>query len=163
MNPEQATKKKCTYQNKNQNNIAYSTKNSHRLKVTEPRKPFDEVDADDSSSDDEFANETEEERGKANSRMICFSYLQRIQMVIIIFLNCIERRLEFEHRRKKHYNEFEAIKLARKLIEEDEEEDEGGDGEGTSKATNDTDAACSSGSHEQSTSHSNQITDDSNS
>uniref|UniRef100_A0A182T8A4 Protein phosphatase inhibitor 2 n=1 Tax=Anopheles maculatus TaxID=74869 RepID=A0A182T8A4_9DIPT len=35
-----------------------------------------------------------------------------------------KRKLEFERRRKAHYNEFEAVKLARKLIEEDDEEDE---------------------------------------
>ncbi|CAD7081900.1 unnamed protein product [Hermetia illucens] len=34
------------------------------------------------------------------------------------------RRLEFERRRKAHYNEFEAVKLARKLIEEEDDEDE---------------------------------------
>lgn len=37
---------------------------------------------------------------------------------------CTERRLDFEKRRKLHYNEFEALKLARKLMEEDEEEDD---------------------------------------
>lgn len=31
--------------------------------------------------------------------------------------------MEFERRRKAHYNEFEAIKLARKLIEEEDEDD----------------------------------------
>lgn len=36
----------------------------------------------------------------------------------------IERRLDFEKRRKLHYNEFEALKLARKLMEEDEEDDD---------------------------------------
>ncbi|XP_315832.5 protein phosphatase inhibitor 2 isoform X1 [Anopheles gambiae] len=47
-----------------------------------------------------------------------------------------KRKLEFERRRKAHYNEFEAIKLARKLIEEDDEEDEDEDGEEQrSKAT----------------------------
>uniref|UniRef100_A0A182K8C8 Protein phosphatase inhibitor 2 n=1 Tax=Anopheles christyi TaxID=43041 RepID=A0A182K8C8_9DIPT len=35
-----------------------------------------------------------------------------------------KRKLEFERRRKAHYNEFEAIKLARKLIEEDDEDEE---------------------------------------
>lgn len=35
-----------------------------------------------------------------------------------------ERRLDFEKRRKLHYNEFEALKLARKLMEEDEEDDD---------------------------------------
>lgn len=34
------------------------------------------------------------------------------------------KQIEFQNRRKLHYNEFEAVKLARKLIEEDEEEDE---------------------------------------
>ncbi|XP_059216152.1 protein phosphatase inhibitor 2 [Stomoxys calcitrans] len=33
------------------------------------------------------------------------------------------RRLEFERRRKEHYKEFEAVKLARKLIEEEDDED----------------------------------------
>lgn len=34
-----------------------------------------------------------------------------------------QRKVEFERRRKAHYNEFEAIKLARKLIEEEDEDD----------------------------------------
>ncbi|XP_019931399.2 protein phosphatase inhibitor 2 isoform X2 [Aedes albopictus] len=34
-----------------------------------------------------------------------------------------QHKLEFERRRKAHYNEFEAIKLARKLIEEEDEDD----------------------------------------
>lgn len=34
-----------------------------------------------------------------------------------------QHKLEFEKRRKAHYNEFEAIKLARKLIEEEDEDD----------------------------------------
>uniref|UniRef100_A0A1Q3F8Z2 Protein phosphatase inhibitor 2 n=1 Tax=Culex tarsalis TaxID=7177 RepID=A0A1Q3F8Z2_CULTA len=39
-----------------------------------------------------------------------------------------KRRGEFERRRKAHYNEFEAVKLARKLIEEEDEDDEEGGG-----------------------------------
>lgn len=46
-----------------------------------------------------------------------------------------EKRLEFEKRRKAHYNEFEAIKLARKLIEEDDEEDDD-EGETSKSAEN---------------------------
>lgn len=42
----------------------------------------------------------------------------------LLFNGIIERRLDFEKRRKLHYNEFEALKLARKLLEEDEEEDD---------------------------------------
>lgn len=35
------------------------------------------------------------------------------------------QRLQFESKRKNHYNEFQAIQLARKLMEEEEEDDEG--------------------------------------
>jgi protein phosphatase inhibitor 2 len=48
------------------------------------------------SSDDETLPETEEEK---------------------------VRRIEFENRRKMHYDEASAIKLARKLIEEEDEDD----------------------------------------
>ncbi|XP_059612689.1 protein phosphatase inhibitor 2 [Phlebotomus argentipes] len=41
------------------------------------------------------------------------------------------KRLEFEKRRKAHYKEFEAVKLARKLIEEEEDDED--DEEGSSK------------------------------
>lgn len=36
----------------------------------------------------------------------------------------IEKRREFERRRKLHYNEFEAVMRARQLMEQDEEEDD---------------------------------------
>uniref|UniRef100_T1PA25 Protein phosphatase inhibitor 2 (IPP-2) n=1 Tax=Musca domestica TaxID=7370 RepID=T1PA25_MUSDO len=48
------------------------------------------------------------------------------------------RRLEFERRRKEHYKEFEAVKLARKLIEEEDDEDDDDDdanGEDGTKST----------------------------
>lgn len=35
-----------------------------------------------------------------------------------------EKRLEFERRRKLHYNEFEAVRRARQLMEQDELDDE---------------------------------------
>lgn len=50
-----------------------------------------------------------------------------------------KRRGEFERRRKAHYNEFEAVKLARKLIEEEDEDDddaEGGGGEDKKSSKN---------------------------
>jgi protein phosphatase inhibitor 2 len=40
-----------------------------------------------------------------------------------------EERKIFDAKRKAHYNEYYAVKLARKLMEEDEEGD-GGDGDG---------------------------------
>jgi hypothetical protein len=33
-----------------------------------------------------------------------------------------EQRRSFEHKRKKHYNEFQAVKMARALMDEDESE-----------------------------------------
>lgn len=36
----------------------------------------------------------------------------------------IEKRREFERRRKLHYNEFEAVMRARELMEQDEDEDD---------------------------------------
>lgn len=35
----------------------------------------------------------------------------------------IEKRREFERRRKLHYNEFEAVMKARQLMEQDEDEE----------------------------------------
>lgn len=36
----------------------------------------------------------------------------------------VEKRREFERRRKLHYNEFEAVLRARELMEEDDEEED---------------------------------------
>lgn len=49
-----------------------------------------------------------------------------------------KRRDEFERRRKAHYNEFEAVKLARKLIEEEDEDDDEGEGEDKNSSKNST-------------------------
>ncbi|XP_053674458.1 protein phosphatase inhibitor 2 [Anopheles nili] len=96
------------------------------MKVDEPKTPFnyvesadvDQLDAEllaerlrvaadsrsDSVSEEEEEEEEEEELTEEQQK----------------------RKLEFEKRRKAHYNEFEAVKLARKLIEEDEDDDEDG-------------------------------------
>lgn len=39
------------------------------------------------------------------------------------------KRIDFEQRRKKHYNEFEAVRLARQLMEQDENEEDGNGGD----------------------------------
>ncbi|XP_017841154.1 protein phosphatase inhibitor 2 [Drosophila busckii] len=44
-----------------------------------------------------------------------------------------QRRREFERRRKAHYREFEAVKLARKLIEEEDDDDEAPAASGSAK------------------------------
>lgn len=74
---------------------------------------------------------------RKNVSIIIFKYLtifpteERIKCIVFT-----EKRLEFEKRRKLHYNEFEAIKLARKLIEEeDDEEDDGSKPESCSKSS----------------------------
>ena len=36
----------------------------------------------------------------------------------------VEERKQFNVKRKKHYNEFQAVKLARELMKQDEEEEE---------------------------------------
>lgn len=46
-----------------------------------------------------------------------------------------EARRSFEAKRKSHYNEFMAVKLARQLMaQEEEEEEEGDEGAGPSSA-----------------------------
>lgn len=67
--------------------------------------PFDDIE--DEQNEEEFENETEEERAK---------------------------RMEFEQKRKKHYNEYQMVKLARKLMKEElGEQEEDDDQAGESK------------------------------
>lgn len=55
-----------------------------------------------------------------------FAECVRLIESVFCYVCLTERRLDFEKRRKLHYNEFEALKLARKLMEEEEEEDDDG-------------------------------------
>lgn len=47
---------------------------------------------------------------------------------IVIKLLIAETRLKFESKRKAHYNEYYAVKLARKLMEQEEDDDGEDDG-----------------------------------
>lgn len=68
--------------------------------------------------------ETEEQRGRV-SVLNWKTILDFIDFLYpIIYVIILEKRLEFEKRRKMHYREFEAVRLARKLIEEEDEDDE---------------------------------------
>uniref|UniRef100_A0A182PIG9 Protein phosphatase inhibitor 2 n=1 Tax=Anopheles epiroticus TaxID=199890 RepID=A0A182PIG9_9DIPT len=113
------------------------------MKVDEPKTPFNYVESDDvdhldaellaerlrvaadSQSDDTWEKGVEDEDDEEEEE----EELTEEQK---------KRKLEFERRRKAHYNEFEAVKLARKLIEEDDEDDEEDEeaNKGTSSSAN---------------------------
>lgn len=54
------------------------------------------------------------------------SAVVRIRFILIdnFAFYIIEKRKDFERRRKLHYNEFEAVLRARELMEQDEDENE---------------------------------------
>ncbi|EDW40935.1 protein phosphatase inhibitor 2 isoform X2 [Drosophila sechellia] len=56
-----------------------------------------------------------------------------------------QRRREFERRRKAHYREFEAVKLARKLIQEEDDDDDDEDKGADSRPSGSAQGASSSG------------------
>lgn len=79
-----------------------SNKTKKKINETKSKFSFDEMDYEEenrSDDDERFENETEDDR---------------------------LRRKEFEQKRRKHYNEYQMVKLARKLMKEEmaEEEDE---------------------------------------
>lgn len=111
------------------------------MKVDEPKTPFNYIDPALAETDELDANELAEKLKVAS------------EMERRASIHCEDssdedgqpeteeeksRRIEFEKRRKLHYNEASAIKLARKLIEEDlEEEDEAGAVGGSFEDSND--------------------------
>jgi len=92
------------------------------MKIDEPKTPYNYADVDENSVDQLDANLLAEKLRKAVARSTSTDSDDSPDE----FETEEQRkhRLEFEKRRKLHYNEFEAIKLARKLIEEDDEEDD---------------------------------------
>jgi len=96
------------------------------MKVDEPKTPFNYVDPALAEADELDANELAEKLKVAQ------------EVVRRASIHCEDssdddqpetdeekaKRIEFENRRKLHYNEASAMKLARKLIEEEKEEDD---------------------------------------
>lgn len=89
-----------------------------------------------SDDDDDDEPETEEQKRKQNNKIF---YITCIRIWIKAHINRYninfphsEKRIEFEKRRKLHYNEFEAVRKARQLIEEDEDDDDDEENKGSS-------------------------------
>lgn len=96
------------------------------MKVDEPKTPFNYIDPALAEADELDANDL------AEKLLVAQETVRRAS------IHCEEssdddqpeseeekaKRLDFEKRRKSHYNEAGAIKLARKLIEEEPEDDE---------------------------------------
>ena len=96
------------------------------MKVDEPKTPYNYVDPALAEADELDANELAEKLKVAQ------------EVVRRASIHCEDssdddqpeteeekaKRIEFENRRKLHYNEASAIKLARKLIQEEKDEDD---------------------------------------
>lgn len=89
-----------------------------RLRIAANTQQSSESIEDEGSSGDDQPLSEEERRKCLVQEPLEFPWL-------IIGTLVTERRREFERRRKAHYREFEAVKLARKLIQEEDDDDEG--------------------------------------
>ncbi|GJQ75334.1 hypothetical protein Trydic_g23517 [Trypoxylus dichotomus] len=93
------------------------------MKIEEPKTPYNYVDPD--SLDVIDATELAEKiRLGADQLPKAMQVDESDEEVEELTPEEIEKRREFENKRKKHYNEFYAVKLARKLLEEEEEDDD---------------------------------------
>lgn len=75
-----------------------------------------------SSVDDKDDNDSTDDEETEDSKSMFLSLA--LIIVIVIFFGSTVKRLEFEKRRKLHYNEFEAVLEARKLMEKEDEDDD---------------------------------------
>lgn len=93
------------------------------MKINEPKTPFH---YDDVNVDELDANLLADklEKTLTHSSFIDRSEEDSDDDQIIETEEELQKRREFEQRRKLHYNEFEAVLRARQLMEEDEDEEE---------------------------------------
>ena len=101
------------------------------MKVDEPKTPFNYIDPALAETDELDANLLAEKLKVAQEtvRRASIHVEESSDEEEIVETNDEKvNRLEFEKRRKLHYNEASAIKLARKLIEEEIEDEDGGGG-----------------------------------
>ena len=72
----------------------------------------------------ESEDEEEEEEVPVNKGILNFTNIFFIHLIPNWGIWIAEKRKSFEHKRRAHYNEFMAVKLARQLMQKDEDEDD---------------------------------------
>uniref|UniRef100_T1GGU6 Protein phosphatase inhibitor 2 n=1 Tax=Megaselia scalaris TaxID=36166 RepID=T1GGU6_MEGSC len=96
------------------------------MKIEEPKTPYNYTDPNDEDAPDELDAKLLAEKLQlaARSASIDESFHSSDDEDDEETPEQKAHRLEFEKRRKAHYKEFEAVKLARKLIEEEDDSDD---------------------------------------
>lgn len=127
------------------------------MKIEEPKTPFshykDTVDGEPISDDEEVASSSatnldlqmvSEKIKQGKAKILCDSSVDKEDdedenesEPEELSEEEMKKRKEFEMKRKMHYNEFQAVKLARKLLEEDDDEDEEDNNKDRSATLND--------------------------
>jgi len=99
------------------------------MKIDEPKTPFGTYDSEDELEKDELdanllaARITAEGHKGPRPRRISEPSAD-IEDLSLLSPQEREKRLKFEQKRKAHYNEFYAVKMARQLMDEGEDEEE---------------------------------------
>ncbi|XP_065360515.1 protein phosphatase inhibitor 2 [Calliphora vicina] len=97
------------------------------MKIDEPKTPYSLAEADPQRDQLDAELLAEKLRIAANTQTPSFDDEEESDEEFEETPEEKARRIEFERRRKAHYKEFEAVKLARKLIEEELADDDDGD------------------------------------